>query len=235
MWSASRPRVRSTATAAARGFTICFGFAYTVVACSPRPSSTPVRSKIVPRLPGSVTVSRCWVCPSRASDSARTPCNHVARRKRPPNASVSTASISLIRRLTTRFTVRARLVRQRHVGGLIRRRLDEPQPFRGEALDARRRRLARELRRQRSVLRPELGTLATEPVELHVQPQDRDVRRHDTGEQCGDDRDPNDAAGYAPLPLYHPRCVPHRRRLRPLGFCSPGGHSDFDSHTHPRR
>src|SRR5436190_17208034 len=121
---------------------------------------------MVPRLAGKATDSRCCVCPSRASDSARTPCSQNARSRSPPNANVSTASRSLIRRLTRRFTVRASLVRQRHVGGLVRRRLHEPEALRRKALNARRGSLARELRRERGVLRAQAGALAPELVEL---------------------------------------------------------------------
>src|SRR5437764_13893412 len=88
---------------------------------------------MVPRLAGRATVSWCWVWPSCESDAARTPWSQVARRRRPPNVIVSAASRSLIRRLTRRFT--RGLVRQLHVGRLVRGRLDEPEPLGGEALD----------------------------------------------------------------------------------------------------
>ena len=116
------------------------------------------------------------------------------------------------------------LVRQLHVGGLVRRRLDETEPFRRETLDPGSRRSARELHRQSRVLGAQVGAFAPEVVELHVQTQDGDVQRDHTGEQCGNDPDPEHASGDATLAS---DCAGGRTSLRlqlPVGFCGPGRH-----------
>src|SRR3989454_4056629 len=84
---------------------------------------------------------------------------------------------------------------QLEVGRLVGGRLHPPELLRGEALDAGRRGVARELRRQLRVLRAQVGALAAEAVELHVQAQDGDVGRDDACEQRGDHCDPEHAAG----------------------------------------
>ena len=54
---------------------------------------------------------------------------------------------------------------------------------------------ARELGAQERVVGLQLGPLAAEPVELHVELEDEDVDGDDAGEQHADDDDPGDAAG----------------------------------------
>src|SRR5205823_11985017 len=90
----------------------------------------------------------------------------------------------------------------------------------GEALDARRRCCARELRGQLGVLRPQVGPFAAEVVELHVQAQDGDVRRDHACEESRDNRDPEDPAGDTALA---PNSAGSRARRNRNSFLSSDG------------
>src|SRR5438132_6340913 len=189
------PSARPVATATARGFRIWRGSAYTVVACSPSASWTPIESKIVPRPAGSTSVSRCCACASRPNDEARTAWIQAARASRSPNAATRRSNSSRMRRLTSFGTKLP--PGQIQVARVLRGRRDETHAAGGD-LDPRRGGVARQLRLQRRVLRVQVRLLLAQPVEAHVQAQYGDVERDHPGEQDAEDDDPADAARERP-------------------------------------
>src|SRR5919201_1449183 len=96
-----RCSARPTVTATLRGSTTWCGSAYTVVACSPTASWTPVRSYTAPRPAGTATCSRCCLAASRDSERAWTPWSHIARSSVAANATTKIVSSSRIRRFAS--------------------------------------------------------------------------------------------------------------------------------------
>src|SRR5262249_28651590 len=94
----------------------------------------------------------------------------------------------------------------------------------------------RELREQLCVLGAQVRALAAEPIERHVQPEDRDVHRDNAGEQNGDDGDPEHASGDASLRTraWSASRTRSRGAFGPGGG-GPGGHLvGLDSHAETR-
>jgi hypothetical protein len=71
-----------------------------VAASSETASALPRRSRIAPRMPGTVTVATCWERASALSSPPRTACSQAAR-----NMTRRKASVKAAKRSPTRFSI----------------------------------------------------------------------------------------------------------------------------------
>src|SRR6476646_4968131 len=153
-----------------------------------------------------------WCCRSAILPrlAARTPCSQTARASVPAKTRTKIASSRRIRRWACVFFIGEGLLGEIHVS--VRRLVGRRQPelFRRTSLNLRGRELSRQVRLQRSVLRPQLRALGVRGIEGEVEPEHRHVHEYDAREQNPAYRDPEDSATRASLrALARPRLRLH--------------------------